>query len=143
MDKRIDFVEYLRMWASTNPNDQSVRDLHKAADEIERLRKLVTEAGKSLSHVSVLADMMQKSEDELIEIHHGKCAEQFAEQGNEIEDLRAELAECQRQYQKEKQARNRWTQCAERLVEWGNKEGFMDALDFYHKNQRLDREDVV
>lgn len=39
----IDFVEYLRLWASPNPNDQAVRDLHKAADEIERLRSCIAD----------------------------------------------------------------------------------------------------
>ena len=37
-EQEIDFVEYLRLWASPDGNDQAVRDLHKAADEIERLR---------------------------------------------------------------------------------------------------------
>ena len=52
MSDDIDFVEYLRFWASTNPEDQAVRDLHKAADEIERLRNCVadlTEAGDVLA----------------------------------------------------------------------------------------------
>lgn len=37
-EQEMDFVEYLRLWASVDANDQAVRDLHKAADEIERLR---------------------------------------------------------------------------------------------------------
>lgn len=36
-EQEIDFVEYLRLWASPDANDQAVNDLHKAADEIERL----------------------------------------------------------------------------------------------------------
>lgn len=40
-EQEIDFVEYLRLWASPDANDQAVRDLHKAADEIERLREEV------------------------------------------------------------------------------------------------------
>jgi predicted RNase H-like nuclease (RuvC/YqgF family) len=39
MTDELDFVQYLRQWASVNPNDQTIRDLHRAADEIERLRK--------------------------------------------------------------------------------------------------------
>ena len=38
-EEQMDFVEYLRLWASPDGDDQAVRDLHKAADEIERLRK--------------------------------------------------------------------------------------------------------
>jgi len=38
LEQEIDFVEYLRLWASPDGNDQAVKDLHKAADEIERLR---------------------------------------------------------------------------------------------------------
>lgn len=38
-EQEMDFVEYLRLWASVDANDQAVRDLHKAADEIEYLRK--------------------------------------------------------------------------------------------------------
>ena len=41
-EQEMDFVEYLRLWASPDGNDQAVRDLHKAADEIENLRKVVT-----------------------------------------------------------------------------------------------------
>lgn len=37
-EQKIDFVEYLRLWASPDANNQAVQDLHKAADEIERLR---------------------------------------------------------------------------------------------------------
>ena len=37
-EQEMDFVEYLRLWASVDANDQAVNDLHKAADEIERLR---------------------------------------------------------------------------------------------------------
>lgn len=37
-ETQIDFVEYLRLWASPDGNNQAVKDLHKAADEIERLR---------------------------------------------------------------------------------------------------------
>jgi len=40
-EQEMDFVEYLRLWASVDENDQAVRDLHKAADEIERLRTLL------------------------------------------------------------------------------------------------------
>ena len=40
-EQEMDFVEYLRLWASVDANDQAVRDLHKAADEIERLRTLL------------------------------------------------------------------------------------------------------
>ena len=40
-EQKIDFVEYLRLWASPDGNDQAVRDLHKAADEIERLRQII------------------------------------------------------------------------------------------------------
>jgi len=61
---------------------------------------------------------------------------------NEIEDLRAELAEFQRQYLLLKAERDRWTQCAERLVEWQDKDGFINALEFYRENQRLDMEAV-
>ena len=42
-EQEMDFVEYLRLWASPDGNDQAVRALHKAADEIERLRIEVTE----------------------------------------------------------------------------------------------------
>lgn len=41
-EQEIDFVEYLRLWSSPDVNDQAVRALHKAADEIENLRKVVT-----------------------------------------------------------------------------------------------------
>lgn len=37
-EQEVDFVEYLRLWTSPDGNDQAVRDLHKAADEIERLQ---------------------------------------------------------------------------------------------------------
>lgn len=40
-EQEMDFVEYLRLWASVDANDQAIRDLHKAADEIERLRNQV------------------------------------------------------------------------------------------------------
>lgn len=40
MTDDIDIVEYLRLWASPDPDNQQVRDLHRAADEIERLREL-------------------------------------------------------------------------------------------------------
>lgn len=39
LEEQMDFVEYLRLWASPDSNNQAVRDLHKAADEIESLRK--------------------------------------------------------------------------------------------------------
>lgn len=39
MTDNMDIVEYLRLWASPDPDNQEVRDLHRAADEIERLRK--------------------------------------------------------------------------------------------------------
>ena len=45
---QIDFVEYLRLWASPDGNDQAVRDLHKAADEIERLREELTQANNAI-----------------------------------------------------------------------------------------------
>ncbi len=38
--------------------------------------------------VGVVAEIWQKTEDELIELHHGKCTDQFAEQADEIERLR-------------------------------------------------------
>lgn len=59
-ETEIDFVEYLRLWASPDANNQAVKDLHKAADEIERLRKLMSdyvslwyqvETGRSLDGV--------------------------------------------------------------------------------------------
>jgi hypothetical protein len=53
---------------------------------------------------------------------------QFDEAADEIERLRAE--------------RDRWTRCAERLVEWENKDGYISALEFYRENQRLDTEAV-
>lgn len=40
-EQEMDFVEYLRLWASVDANDQAIRDLHKAAGEIERLRNQV------------------------------------------------------------------------------------------------------
>lgn len=43
MSDEIDFVEYLRLWALPNSNNQAVQDLHRAADEIERLRSLISE----------------------------------------------------------------------------------------------------
>jgi chaperonin cofactor prefoldin len=63
----------------------------EAADEIERLRMTNTELAKMFKQVGVVAEIWQKTEDELIELHHGKCAEQFAKQHDEIERLRAEL----------------------------------------------------
>jgi chaperonin cofactor prefoldin len=89
MDNKLDFVQYLRQWASVNPDDQVIKDLHKAADEIERLRMTNTELEKMFKQVGVVAEIWQKTEDELIELHHGKCAEQFAKQHDEIERLRA------------------------------------------------------
>jgi len=64
--------------------------LTEAADEIERLRSQNTELVKMFKQVGVVAEMWQKSEDELIELHHGKCAEQFAKQADEIERLRSD-----------------------------------------------------
>ena len=64
----------------------------EAADEIERLRSQNTELVKMFKQVGVVAEMWQKSEDELIELHHGKCAEQFAKQADEIGRLREEVA---------------------------------------------------
>lgn len=63
----------------------------EAADEIERLRILNTELVKTFKQVGIIAEMWQKTEDELIELHHAKCAEQFAEQHKEIERLQAEI----------------------------------------------------
>ena len=40
IDIDIDIVVFLRLWASLEPDKQQVRDLHRAADEIERLRKV-------------------------------------------------------------------------------------------------------
>jgi hypothetical protein len=57
-------------------------------DEIERLRATNTELIKMFKQVNVVAEIWQKTEDELIELHHGKCADQFAEQFDEIERLR-------------------------------------------------------
>lgn len=39
-DVEMDLVEKLRLWASTEPS-HVVEDLHKAADEIERLRTII------------------------------------------------------------------------------------------------------
>jgi hypothetical protein len=61
-----------------------------AADEIERLREWNTEVTKLLQQAQKCMDIWQKSEDELIDFHHGKCSEQFVEQGKEIERLRKE-----------------------------------------------------
>ena len=71
--------------------DISVSKLYEAADEIERLRILNTELVKTFKQVGIIAEMWQKTEDELIELHHAKCAEQFAEQHKEIERLQAEI----------------------------------------------------
>lgn len=38
--------------------------------------------------------------------------------------------------------RDRWTQCAERLVEWENKDAYISAMEFYRENQRLDTKAV-
>ena len=62
----------------------------EAADEIERLREWNIEITKLIQQAQKCMDIWQKSEDELIEVHHSKCAEQFAEQQNEIERLRKE-----------------------------------------------------
>ena len=69
--------------------------MSEAADEIERLRILNTELVKTFKQVGIIAEMWQKTEDELIELHHAKCAEQFAEQHKEIERLQAELQNLQ------------------------------------------------
>ncbi len=39
-DIEMDLVDKLRLWASTEPS-HVVEDLHKAADEIERLRNIL------------------------------------------------------------------------------------------------------
>lgn len=49
LEQKMDFVEYLRLWASVDTNDQAVRDLHKAADEIERLRTMLSELANRFS----------------------------------------------------------------------------------------------
>lgn len=105
-------------------NPIMAREVQEAMDEIERLRA-------ELQHSALQTNVMRN----IATGPYGDASEQ-------IVDLVEELAECQRQYQKEKQARNRWTQCAERLVEWENGYGYMEALDFYRNNQRLDREDL-
>lgn len=55
-EQEIDFVEYLRLWASPNGNDQAVKDLHKAADEIERLRAEVARLGSFLHPVGTVVN---------------------------------------------------------------------------------------
>lgn len=61
-EQEIDFVEYLRLWASPDGNDQAVRDLHKAADEIERLRGLV-------EHLSAQVRLQQIANDKAWEAY--------------------------------------------------------------------------
>ena len=39
--KAIDIVTRLRLWASVTEGDQVIEELHRAADEIERLRVLL------------------------------------------------------------------------------------------------------
>jgi hypothetical protein len=60
MDNKLDFVQYLRQWASVNPDDQVIKDLHKAADEIERLRAEVLELrrayGKAVDYIGRIGD---------------------------------------------------------------------------------------
>jgi hypothetical protein len=80
-----DIVTYLRA-SRTRFNRHA-----EAADEIERLREWNIEITKLIQQAQKCMDIWQKSEDELIEVHHSKCAEQFAEQQNEIERLRADL----------------------------------------------------
>lgn len=57
-----------------------------------------------------------------------KCSWDIQEAADEIERLRTD--------------RDRWIQCAERLVEWENKDAYISAMEFYRKNQRLDTEAV-
>lgn len=67
----------------------------RAANEIERLQTVITELVKTFKQVGIVAEMWQKTEDELIELHHAKCAERFAEQHKEIERLQAEVRRLQ------------------------------------------------
>lgn len=68
-------------------------EITQAIDEIERLRVVNSELVKMFKQVSVIAEMWQKTEDEFIEIHHGKCAEQFANQHKEIERLQNRITQ--------------------------------------------------
>lgn len=64
----------------------------EAADEIERLRSQNTELVKMFKQVGVVAEMWQKSEDELIDFHQGKSIEALMKQADEIERLREEVS---------------------------------------------------
>ena len=56
MTDDIDIVEYLRLWASPDPDNQQVRDLHRAADEIERLRAEVARLGSFLHPIGTVVN---------------------------------------------------------------------------------------
>lgn len=71
--------------------EDAMRQALEAADEIERLRKANEALVKMFKQVHVFAEMWQKTEDELIEIHHGKCLEQFAKQQQQLERLRKSI----------------------------------------------------
>ena len=90
MTDELDFVQYLRQWASVNPNDQTIRDLHRAADEIEHLRK-------ELQHSALQTNVMRNI-----------AITPYGGDGEQIADLAAELAEFQRQYLMLKKDRDRW-----------------------------------
>lgn len=64
MTDDIDIVEYLRLWASPDPDNQEVRDLHRAADEIERLRIQVAHYETQLKNADVVIDELEFDRDE-------------------------------------------------------------------------------
>lgn len=71
-EQEIDFVEYLRLWASPDSNDQAVRALHKAADEIEHLRAEVSRLRQIIVDASPDDDyfLVRKEADAIWEIAH-------------------------------------------------------------------------
>jgi hypothetical protein len=66
----VDIVTRLRLWASVTEGDHVIEELHRAADEIERLRADIEERAKLMSKIVELlvpfSMLMNKHEQELL-----------------------------------------------------------------------------
>lgn len=73
-EEQMDFVEYLRLWASPDGNDQAVKDLHKAADEIERLRKQEEETflhyRKTIHECNIMEQEIERLKNDLVQANN-------------------------------------------------------------------------